>query len=213
MKYLEDALDMPLRDVVAIIQNRIMRETTYHGVKTLKNPMDFWVYQEMLYEQKPDVVIEIGNNWGGSTYALAHALDHIGHGRVIGVDIAHGRIADKVRSHPRITLVEGDAIEAFGQVEAQIESGENVLIIEDSAHTYANTLAVLDVYSSLLSDGGYFIVEDGICHHGLDVGPSPGPYEAVERFLSERSDFTLDRTRESFLITWNPKGFLVKCCQ
>ena len=57
-------------------------------------------------------------------------------------------------------------------------------------------------------DAAYLIVEDGICHHGLDEGPAPGPYEAVETFLSEQDAFVLDRSRENFLITWNPKGFL-----
>jgi cephalosporin hydroxylase len=56
--------------------------------------------------------------------------------------------------------------------------------------------------------GGYFIVEDGICHHGLEIGPSPGPYEAVETFVAERSEFEIDRSREAFGITWNPKGYL-----
>ncbi len=43
-----------------------MTKTSYFGVKTLKNPMDFWVYREIIFEHKPDVIIEIGNNWGGS---------------------------------------------------------------------------------------------------------------------------------------------------
>jgi cephalosporin hydroxylase len=84
----------------------------------------------------------------------------------------------------------------------------NVMVIEDSAHTFENTLEVLRVFSALIKPGGYFIVEDGICHHGLDVGPNPGPYEAVEAFLAENNAFETDRSRESFFITWNPKGYL-----
>ena len=56
--------------------------------------------------------------------------------------------------------------------------------------------------------GGYFIVEDGICHHGLEMGPKPGPLEAVEAFVNENEGFEIDRSRESFFITWNLKGFL-----
>lgn len=84
------------------------------------------------------------------------------------------------------------------------------MIIEDSAHTYDNTLRVLRTYSPLIRPGNYFIVEDSICHHGLDVGPSPGPYEAIEDFLAEDSTFEIDSSRESFVITWNPKGYLKK---
>ena len=52
------------------------------------------------------------------------------------------------------------------------------------------------------------IVEDGICYHGLETGPRPGPYEAIETFVRENTAFAIDRRRESFLVTWNPNGFL-----
>ena len=141
---IEDSLDLKISDALPLIQNRIMTATTYCGIKTLKNPMDFWVYQEIIYAQRPDIIIEIGNNWGGSTLALAHYLDNIGHGRIIGVDISHNKLIDKVRSHPRISWIEDDAISAFEQVQKQISNGERVLVIEDSAHTFDNTLKVLE---------------------------------------------------------------------
>ncbi len=43
---------------------------------------------------------------------------------------------------------------------------------------------------------------------GLDVGPNPGPYEAIDAFVAENDGFEIDRDMESFLITWNPKGYL-----
>ncbi len=84
------------------------------------------------------------------------------------------------------------------------------MVIEDSSHTYGNTLRVLEHYAELVAVGKYFVVEDGICHHGLDVGPKPGPYEAVEQFVSTSRDFVIDRVREAYCITWNPKGYLKK---
>lgn len=208
MNYIEDSTHLPLAELLPRIQDRILQKTSYFGVKTLKNPMDFWVYQEIIVEQQPDVVIEIGNNWGGSTLALAHLLDNLKHGKIIGVDINHSKVSNKVKQHPRITLIEDDAANAYDKIRGLINPDENVLIIEDSAHTYDNTLKVLKLYSDFISKGGYFIIEDSICHHGLDVGPSPGPYEAIEDFIAERDDFIIDRDKESFLITWNPKGFL-----
>ena len=71
------------------------------------------------------------------------------------------------------------------KVKGMIGPNDNVLIIEDSSHTYENTLNVLQSNSSLVKPGGYFIVEDSICHHGLEVGPKPGPYEAIQEFLAE----------------------------
>lgn len=85
--FIEDNINIPLKNVLPRIQQRIMGETSYFGVKTLKNPLDYWVYQEIIYAAQPDVIIEIGTNWGGSTLALAHLLDLVGKGRVIGIDI------------------------------------------------------------------------------------------------------------------------------
>lgn len=206
--YMEAHLDMPLSKVLAVIQKRIMNQTTYCGIQTTKCPIDYWVYQEIIFETKPDVIIEIGNDWGGSTLALAHMCDLFGNGRVIGLDLSHSAVPERVKKHPRITLIEGDACKSFGSVRELVSEEESVLIIEDSSHTYDNTLRVLQTYSTLIKPGDYFIVEDSICHHGLSVGPNPGPYEAIETFTSENTDFEIDRERESFLITWNPKGYL-----
>lgn len=206
--YMEENLDMPLREVLAIMQDRIMNQTTYFGVKALKNPLDHWVYQELIYEAQPDIIIEIGNASGGSTLSLAHICDLLNRGRIIGIDIAHAGVPEHVKNHCRITLIEGDACQCFVDVGKLISKNDRVLIIEDSSHTYQNTLDILRTYSVLLKSGDYFIVEDGICHHGLSLGPKPGPYEAIETFVKENEDFEIDRSRESFLITWNPKGYL-----
>lgn len=206
--YMEENLDMPLRKVLAIMQDRIMHQTTYWGVKALKNPLDYWVYQELIYENQPDVIIEIGNASGGSTLSLAHICDLLGRGKVIGIDLSHGGIPDSVKNHRRITFIEGDACHRFTDVAKLIDTNDRVLIIEDSSHAYQNTLNVLRAYSVLLQPGDYFIVEDSICHHGLSVGPNPGPYEAIETFVKENGGFEIDRSKESFFITWNPKGYL-----
>ncbi len=205
---MEYNLDMPLGKVLQIMQKRIITETTYHGVPAQKSPIDFWVYQEIIFETKPDVIIEIGNYFGGSTLALAHICDILGKGRIIGIDINHTRIAEQVRKHPRVSLIEGDASQAFERVRKLISQDEHVLVIEDSAHTMDNTLNILRAYSVFIKPRDYFIVEDSICHHGLPVGPKPGPYEAVEVFIRENSDFEIDRSKENFLISWNPKGYL-----
>ena len=206
--YLEESGSVPLSEVLKPIQDRIVSHTTYFGVRTQKNPMDFWVYQEIIHELRPTVIVEIGNRFGGSTLALAHLLDLIGSGRIIAVDIHHADVHPKARAHPRITFLEGDATALAATVKGMIAPEDNVLIIEDSSHTYENTLNVLNSYSSLIKPGGYFVVEDSICHHGLEVGPQPGPYEAIETFLAGNRDFATDRDRESFVITWNPLGFL-----
>jgi cephalosporin hydroxylase len=206
--YMEQNLDMPLREVLAIMQDRIMNRTTYFGVRALKNPLDHWVYQELIYETQPDVIVEIGNASGGSTLSLAHVCDLLGRGKVVGIDLSHEGVPECVKNHHRIIFLEGDACQCFSEVAKLISATDRVLIIEDSSHTYQNTLNILRTYSFLLKPGDYFIVEDGICHHGLSIGPQPGPYEAIKTFVEENRDFEIDRDRESFLITWNPKGYV-----
>lgn len=204
---MEFNLSMPVKTVMEFMQKR-QPTTFYMGVNTQKCPLDLWVYQEIIFELKPDVVVEIGNAYGGSTLVLAHLLDHMGEGRIIGVDVQHETIAPIVRQHPRITFITGDACASFEKVKALVKKEETVLVIEDSSHTYENTLNVLRTYHPLVTPGSYFIVEDSNCHHGVDIGPSPGPYEAIQQFVEENPGFEPDRSRESFFITWNPMGYL-----
>lgn len=206
--YIEQSMQMTLAEYLPILQERILSSTSYMGIKTLKNPNDMWVYQEILHTHQPDVVIEIGTNWGGSTLAFAHLLDRKDRGRVIGIDIDQSKVEQVVRGHPRIELIEAEALSCFEEVASKISESDRVLIIEDSSHTFDHTLAVLRSYSTLCKVDDFIIVEDSICHHGLDVGPQPGPYEAIEAFLDENAQFESVRELESFLITWNPKGFL-----
>jgi cephalosporin hydroxylase len=206
--YMEQYLDMPVRNVLKLMQDRIINNTTYFGVKALKSPMDAWVYNEIIFEMKPDVIIEVGVNHGGGALRLAHFCDCMNKGRVIGIDISLANVPNIVRAHPRITLIEKDAQRAFYDFSRLLKPEDRILVIEDSAHTYDNTLSVLRTYSVLTKPGDYFIVEDSICWHGLDLGPKPGPYEAVETFVAENKDFVIDRSREDFFITWNPKGYL-----
>jgi cephalosporin hydroxylase len=210
MPFMEETLDWPLSRVLAVMQERIMERSTYHGIRTMKSPLDFWVYQEILWDSKPDFIVEIGNLYGGSTLALAHICDTLNKGRVIAVDNQHGNISSLVQAHPRISLITSDACEALPTVRAAVPCGSSVMVIDDSLHSYDHTLSVLKAYSDLVSVGNYFIVEDGICHHGLEVGPQPGPYEAVEAFVRANNNFIVDRNKESFGITWNPKGYLKK---
>lgn len=206
--FMEERLDMPLRALLPIIQQGIINHTTYFGIRTFKSPVDAWVYQEIIFETEPDVIIEIGNANGGSTLFLAHICDLLGHGKVIGLDLSHKFVPERVRSHPRIHLIEGDACDNIDRVRRLISQDEGVLVIEDSSHTYANTLNVLKTYSMLTKPGDYFIVEDSISQHGLPSGRKPGPYEAIETFVRGNADFEIDRGREHFFITWNPKGYV-----
>jgi cephalosporin hydroxylase len=205
--HMESSLNFTLRTVLEMMQARHMERTTYFGIPTFKCPLDWWVYQEIIVKAKPDVIVEIGTYQGGLALSLAHICDHLGKGRVIAVDI-NPVTTELVKKHPRIQLIVGDACQSFEQINALIKPTDEVLIIEDSAHTFENTLRVLNTYSPLVKVGGYFIVEDGVIGHGLPAIPGMDPYGAITSFLAGNGDFITDRSQESFFITWNPTGYL-----
>jgi len=180
------------------------------GARAHKNPMDAWIYQEILWELKPEVVVEIGSCYGGTTLYLAHLLELIGRGSVVSVDIDRSKFSVR---HPRIIEVTGDSGSA--EVCAKVSEhcrGKLTLVIHDGDHSRDAVLKDLRAYSPLVSVGSYLIVEDGVMdlfRPGDGIGTfAPGPLAAIETFLAERSDFTVDRTRERYLMTYNPMGFL-----
>lgn len=205
--------DMTLREWLLYHQNNItFNQCTWMGVSTLKNPLDAWIYQEILYRVQPDIVIEIGSYNGGSTLYLAHLLDIIGKGQIISIDIDRTHYAVK---HERITAITGDssAPETIAQV-AGFCDGQKVLVIHDGNHHREYVRRELDLYAPFVSVDSYFIVEDGIMdlyRPGDGIGDfKDGPLPAIEEFLRKNTDFVVDTTCERYIITYNPKGFLLR---
>lgn len=208
-KIIEKNLKVSVKVLLKILQHESYK-STYFGIPTIKLPLDFWVYTEIIWSVQPDVIIDTGTYHGGATLAIAHIFDNIGKGKVISLDVDHKDVPSKVKNHPRIALITGDACESFSKVSNLINKHDKVLIIEDSSHTYKNTLKILKTFSSLVTKNSYFIVEDSIINHGLkfDEYKSGGPYKAIEDFIKGNDEFEVDRTKERFVITWNPKGYL-----
>jgi cephalosporin hydroxylase len=180
------------------------------GVSAFKNPLDSWIYQEIIYETKPDTLIEIGSAKGGSTLYFAHLLDLVGKGQVISIDI--DRSAFQV-SHPRIVQVTGDSSSpAIVKRVKELCRGKSVLVIHDGEHTKEQVLKDLHAYAELVNVGSYFIVEDGIVdlfrpRDGLGWFRE-GPMPAIEQFVRENPKFVIDPQRERYLLTYNPCGYL-----
>jgi cephalosporin hydroxylase len=184
-------------------------KVTWMGTTARKMILDAWVYQQILYEVKPDFIVEIANAEGGSTQFLANMLDLLGGGEVIAVDIDHSLFQV---SHPRIHLVTGDSLapETLSRV-AEIARGGRGLVIHDGDHSREHVLRDLHAYAPFVGVGSYFIVEDTVIdlfRAGDGLGTVDGPLGAVEQFVREDSRFQIDSDREYFLITFNPRGYL-----
>jgi cephalosporin hydroxylase len=181
--------------------------TYWLGTQTQKCPLDLWIYQELLHELRPAAIVETGTASGGSALFLASVCDLLGEGEVVTVDIARGERP----SHPRVTYLSGSstAPESVARVREFIGEKAPVLIILDSDHSYAHVLDELRLYSPLVTSGSYLVVEDtNVNGHPVDPNHGPGPMEAVRDFLREANEFTVDESREKFLLTFNPRGFL-----
>lgn len=192
-------------------QHLHLSRCTWMGIRAQKNPLDAWIYQEIIATIKPDVIVEIGSGEGGSTLYLAHLAELLGHGEVVSVDIERSNFKVK---HPRITVVTGDssAPETVRQVAARCR-GRTTLIIHDGNHHRDQVLRDLNAYALLVSIGSYFIVEDGIVdlfpgEKTFGDFPGGGPLAAVEQFLRQHDNFMVDADRERYLLTYNPRGYL-----
>lgn len=189
--------------------SNVYRRTYWRGVETQKCPLDLWIYQEILHELRPDVVVETGTFSGGSAYYLASLFDILGGGRVITVDLEP---QPNLPLHPRITYVSGlssTAPEAVSKVKSMIEAGESVMVILDSDHSKKHVLDELRIYAPLVTAGQYLIVEDtNVNGHPALAEFGPGPMEALDAYLKEDGSFDIDSGREKFFMTFNPRGYL-----
>jgi cephalosporin hydroxylase len=182
--------------------------THWLGVPAQKCAFDLWVYQELLHELRPAVIVECGTANGGSALYLASICDLLGHGEVVTVDIADepGR-----PSHDRITYLTGSSTdpEILEKVRQLVGSRAPVVVILDSDHSRDHVLNELHLYAPLVSAGSYLIVEDSnVNGHPVVPDFGPGPAEAVTQFLAETDEFEIDRSREKFFLTFNPSGYL-----
>ena len=183
-------------------------ETRYHGIEAHKCPFDLWIFQEILFDVRPQLVIELGTYLGGTTLFLAHQLDALGSGQVVSIDC---RELPRP-SHERIRYLLGQTT-ASDVVAAVAEIAHNtpgpVLVIHDADHRYSQVLQDLEAYALLVTPGSYLIVEDtNVNGHPVLTDWGPGPWEAIDQFLKNHSEFERDPSREKFLMTYNPGGYL-----
>lgn len=192
------------------------------GIPTEQNPNDVWITQEILFEVKPDFVVEAGAYMGGSAVLWATILREVNPaGRVITIDIE-----DRLREAKELPIFKervefmlgsSTAPEIVKQVKDRV-AGRRVVLILDSNHRKEHVLKELFAYADIIQPGSYIIVQDSnINGHPVDLDPNgpaafyagrPGPMEAIEEFLPIDKHFVVDLTRERLLMTMNPKGFL-----
>lgn len=208
------------------------------GRPIIQYPQDMVAMQELIWQIKPDLIIETGIAHGGSLMlsasmlALLDMCEAIEAGKtidpkqskrkVLGIDIdirAHNREA--IEAHPMSSLIEmiqGSSIapDVVEQVQQIAKGYERVLVCLDSNHTHDHVLAELEAYAPLTSVGSYCVVFDTIVEDmPADMfpdrpwGPGNNPKTAVWEYLEKHDGFKIDKDlHNKLMITVAPDGYL-----
>ncbi|URZ06300.1 cephalosporin hydroxylase family protein [Clostridium felsineum] len=183
---------------------------SWFGRPIIQLPEDMVRIQEVIYDLKPDCIIETGVAHGGSLVYYASLCKAMGKGRVIGVDIEirpHNRKAiEEHELYPLITLIEGSSIseEVINSVKSLIKKDEKVLVILDSCHTEEHVTSELELYSKFVTKESYIIVQDGIMKDLDDVPrgniswKKDNPSTSAIKFLKKHDEFILEQPKWKF---------------
>ena len=209
--------------------NSIDKKYTYNftwlGRPIIQFPQDIIALQEIIWNVKPDLIIETGIAHGGSLIFSASMLELLGgNGHVLGIDIdirEHNR--KEIERHPlfkRITMIQGSSTdpEIAKKVYAFAKDKKKILVVLDSFHTHDHVLKELELYSPLVCSESYLVVFDTIIEDlpedyfpDRSWGKGNNPKTAVWKFLKKNDRFVIDKEIENkLLITVAPDGYL-KC--
>lgn len=216
---LKNAADAFMRDS---INTRYSYNFTWLGRPIIQYPQDMISMQEIIWDIKPDLIIETGIAHGGSLIYYASLLELIGKGEVLGIDIdirKHNK--EEIEKHPmyrRIKMLEGSSIDkgVVEKVSALAKGKDTVLVILDSNHTHDHVLEELRLYSPFVTKKSYIVVFDTIVENLAegDFNDRPwrvgnNPKTAVTEFLRSNSDFEIDSAIDNkLMISVAPEGYL-----
>ncbi len=197
---------------------------SWMGRPIIACPQDMIAMQEIIWEIKPDLIIEAGIAHGGSLVYYASLLELIGEdGIVLGLDIdirKHNR--ELIEAHPmmkRIKMIEGDStsMDIANQVYSIAKSKKRIMVCLDSNHTHDHVLKELELYAHLTTVGSYCVVFDTIVEElpenympgGRPWNPGNNPKTAVIEFLKKNQNFEIDKSIDNkILISVVPEGYL-----
>jgi len=221
----EDLRELGLRWINTSARYSYSYNFTWLGRPIIQFPQDIVAMQEIIWQVKPDLIIETGIAHGGSLIFYASMLELIGEeGQVLGIDIdirEHNRV--EIEKHPmfkRITMMEGSSTDeaVVGKVRELANGKKRVLVALDSNHTHNHVLKELELYSPLVRTGSYLVVFDTVIEdmpagyfsdRPWDKGNNPKT--AVWEFLRSNDRFVIDKNIENkLLLTVAPDGYL-KC--
>ena len=203
-------------------EKRLMYEASWLGRPIIQFPSDIIAIQELLWQIKPDFVIETGVAHGGSLILSASILDMIGHGEVIGIDIdirEHNR--REIENHnlfKRIHLIEGSSIDQkiISKIYKLTSASQKVVVILDSNHSQEHVSEELRAYSKIVTPKSYIVVHDGAQAWVSDIPSGKKewkdnhPLNSINNFLENNPQFSIDEKFNRWGVTSSPYGYILR---
>jgi cephalosporin hydroxylase len=191
------------------------------GVQCQQDPSDAFLIQMLLWETKPDLIIDLGTNNGGSALFFASIMNYYNqNGKIITVDIKdfHKNWINicKDCSNPAesslwkqyVTFYKGYTTDPkiLETVEKYVNESKVVFVIQDASHSGVDVYHDLVAYSKFVSVGSYIIAQDT----KLDrIKRGKGITSNIEKFINENNNFMINREVETlFYYTQHAKGYL-----
>lgn len=181
------------------------RTLTYKGIPILQNPFDVWMIEEVIWERKPDVILEVGTYKGGLLNRIADSCDFR---RMIVIDPVDQ--IEKIPSSP-VHFIQGRSVDekVVASVKKLVWPNLSCMAILDGDHRPDNVAEELRIYSQIVTPGQYLIVCDGnLGGNPVSTADDPGPAEPIRKFLAANSNYRADKSRERLMMTFFPNGWL-----
>lgn len=195
---------------------------SWMGRPIIQYPQDMIAMQEIIWNVKPDLIIETGIAHGGSLIYYASLMELIGKGEVLGIDIdirEHNR--KEIESHPmikRIKMLQGSSVDSalVADVRKYAEGKRPVMVCLDSNHTHRHVLDELEFYSPFVTVDSYLVVFDTIVEDlpdnylpGRAWARGDNPKTAVFEFLKTHPEFIIDTEIDNkLMVSVAPQGYL-----
>ena len=207
-------------------KNKYSYNFSWLGRPIIQFPQDMIALQEIIWESKPDLIIETGIAHGGSLIFSASILEMIGNsGEVVGIDIDirehNRRLIEEHFLSKRIKMIQGSSvnIEVISKIKNLIKNKKSIMVILDSNHTHDHVLEELNIYSKFVSKNNYLIVFDTSIEDmpvnyrwgDRPWGKGNNPRTAVNQFLMGNKEFIIDNSIDGkLIITVATSGYLKK---
>lgn len=201
-----------------------IHQTNWFGEPLLQLPQDMFAMQEIIFNTRPKVIVEIGVAWGGSLLFYSTLMEALGGERIIGVDIyvpedLKQRINSYGKLSERIRWINGSSVEksTLDEIKSLIGGERDVMVVLDSFHTHEHVLNELRLYSPFVGKGQYLVCCDTHVEYIPEIvenrprpwGKGNNPMTALDEFLAENDRFEIDKRLENkLLLTLHPRGYL-----